>query len=63
MGLGTHCSKIDGFPGIHGTHANEATDYECEFTYTWTDVKVEKMIHILVRAFDFSAFKIKYSRT
>jgi len=23
--LGTHCSKIDWFSGIHGTHANEAT--------------------------------------
>ena len=26
MGSGTHCSKINGFPGTHGTHANEATD-------------------------------------
>ena len=26
MGSGTHYSKIDGFPGIHGTHANGATD-------------------------------------
>ena len=25
MGSGTHCSKIDGFPGTHGTHANGAT--------------------------------------
>ena len=25
MGSGTHCSKIDGFPGTHGTHANRAT--------------------------------------
>ena len=25
MGSGTHCSKIDGFPGTQGTHANEAT--------------------------------------
>ena len=24
-GSGTHCSKIDGFPGTHGTHANGAT--------------------------------------
>ena len=22
MGSGTHLSKIDGFPGTHGTHAN-----------------------------------------
>ena len=27
MGSGTHCSKIDGFLGAHGTHANEATTY------------------------------------
>ena len=27
MGSGTHCSKIDGFPGTHGTHANGATYY------------------------------------
>ena len=26
MGSGTHCSKIDGFLGTHGTHANGATD-------------------------------------
>ena len=26
MGSGTHCSKTDGFPGTHGTHANGATD-------------------------------------
>ena len=25
-GSGTHCSKIDGFPGTYGTHANGATD-------------------------------------
>ena len=25
MGSGTHCSKIDGFLGIHGTHAIGAT--------------------------------------
>ena len=25
MGSGTHCSIIDGSPGTHGTHANEAT--------------------------------------
>ena len=25
MGSGTHWSKIDGFPGTHGTHANGAT--------------------------------------
>ena len=25
MGSGTHCSKTDGFPGTHGTHANGAT--------------------------------------
>ena len=25
MGSGTHCLKIDGFPGTHGTHANGAT--------------------------------------
>ena len=25
MGSGTHCSKIDGFPGTHGTLANGAT--------------------------------------
>ena len=24
MGSGTHCSKIDGFPGTHETHANGA---------------------------------------
>ena len=27
MGSGTHSSKIDGFPGTHGTHANGATEY------------------------------------
>ena len=26
MGSGTHCSKTDGFPGTHGTHANGATE-------------------------------------
>ena len=26
MGSGTHCLKIDGFPGTHGTHANGATE-------------------------------------
>ena len=26
MGSGTHCSKIDGFPGTYGTHTSEATD-------------------------------------
>ena len=25
MGSGTHCLKIDGFPGTHGTHTNGAT--------------------------------------
>ena len=25
IGSGTHYSKIDGFPGTHGTHANGAT--------------------------------------
>ena len=25
MGSGTHCSKINGFPGTQGTHANGAT--------------------------------------
>ena len=25
MGLGTHSSKIHGFPGTHGTHPNKAT--------------------------------------
>ena len=25
MGSRTHCSKIDGFLGTHGTHANGAT--------------------------------------
>jgi len=27
MGSRTHCSKTDGFPGTHGTHANEATAF------------------------------------
>ena len=27
MGSGTHCSKIDGYPGTHGTHANKATEF------------------------------------
>ena len=27
MGSRTHGSKIDGFPGIHATHANGATDF------------------------------------
>ena len=26
MGSGTHCSKIDGFPGTHGNYANGATE-------------------------------------
>jgi len=26
MGSGTHCLKVDGFPGTHRTHANGATD-------------------------------------
>ena len=26
MGCGIHGSKIDGFPGTHGFHANGATD-------------------------------------
>ena len=28
IGSGTLCSKIDGFPGTHGTHANGATGGE-----------------------------------
>ena len=28
MGSGTHCSKIDGFPGTRGTHANGANAYQ-----------------------------------
>ena len=48
MGSGTHWSKIDGFPGIHGTngpHANGATDskqwfigIECEISYSVNQV-------------------------
>ena len=47
MGSRSHCSKIDGFPETHGTHANGATadsygfgvnlpmvDFEAEFDKT-----------------------------
>jgi len=27
----THCSKIDGFPGTNGTHANGATGLEVSY--------------------------------
>ena len=33
MGSGTHCSKINGFLGTHGTHANGATDKPNEYRF------------------------------
>ena len=37
MGSGTHCSKIDGFLGTHGTHVNGATVviYDLKETIFW----------------------------
>ena len=41
MGSGTYCSKIDGFPGTHGTHTN--ADYVEDNTLRFILRLCEKM--------------------
>ena len=48
MGSGTHFSKIDGFPGTHGTHANGDPELEQRPSYYFESsslVIIRKALH------------------